>query len=217
VGSTLVLLDCLSCDKCVPVCPNNANFVLETPPGETACEDVILDGERVARVPGARFKVAKPEQWANFADACNDCGNCDVFCPEDGGPYLMKARFFGSPASFEATQLDGLLVGEQGGAITVRARIEGREYRLEVAGGRARLDDGRLRVTYDAESARVLEAEAVAATGGHGGGRHLLPGSVFLTLRVLTRGALSGRWNPVSAAVAERWPTALAPVGTAKG
>jgi hypothetical protein len=40
--------------------------------------------------------LAKGRQFANYADACNDCGNCDVFCPEDGGPYVEKPRFFGS-------------------------------------------------------------------------------------------------------------------------
>ena len=38
----------------------------------------------------------KAHQLANYADACNECGNCDVFCPEDGGPQLEKPRFFGS-------------------------------------------------------------------------------------------------------------------------
>src|SRR5262249_12933166 len=32
IGSRLVLFDCINCDKCVPVCPNDANFVYETGP-----------------------------------------------------------------------------------------------------------------------------------------------------------------------------------------
>jgi len=28
------------------------------------------------------------------ADFCDDCGNCDVFCPEDGGPHLIKPLTF---------------------------------------------------------------------------------------------------------------------------
>ena len=32
IGSHLVLFDCINCDKCVPVCPNDANFVYETAP-----------------------------------------------------------------------------------------------------------------------------------------------------------------------------------------
>ena len=38
VGSTLVLFDCLTCDKCVALCPNDANFSLAIPAGETPVE-----------------------------------------------------------------------------------------------------------------------------------------------------------------------------------
>jgi putative selenate reductase len=34
VGSTLELFNCLTCDKCIPVCPNDANFMLVLPPRE---------------------------------------------------------------------------------------------------------------------------------------------------------------------------------------
>lgn len=38
--------------------------------------------------------VSEAWQIANFADFSNDCGNCDEFCPEDGGPYVAKPRLF---------------------------------------------------------------------------------------------------------------------------
>lgn len=69
VERTLGLFDCLSCDKCVPVCPNLAIFHVEI----------------------ERHGVRSP-QIAILADACNDCGNCAVFCPEHGAPNLAKAR-----------------------------------------------------------------------------------------------------------------------------
>ena len=39
-------------------------------------------------------KVEQKAQIANLADFCNECGNCDTFCPEVGGPYIEKPRFF---------------------------------------------------------------------------------------------------------------------------
>jgi putative selenate reductase len=205
VGSTLVLLDCLSCDKCVPVCPNDANFSLETALEEAAYEDVLLDeAGRVARAPGGAWRVAKPQQWANWADACNECGNCDVFCPEDGGPYVVKARFFGSRASFDASSaLDGVYVEGDGAGLRVDARVDGRHYQLRVpASGPAVLDDGRVRARYELGSGALVDVEA---TGD--GSPHRLSGAVFLTLRALVRGALDPRrLNPVSAAVGHRWP-----------
>jgi putative selenate reductase len=96
IGSKLWLYDCINCDKCVPVCPNDANFVYETAAGAIAFNNFELLPAGVRRVPGGVLQVAKAHQLANYADACNDCGNCDVFCPEDGGPYVEKPRFFGS-------------------------------------------------------------------------------------------------------------------------
>jgi putative selenate reductase len=96
IGSKLWLYDCINCDKCVPVCPNDANFVYETAAGAIAYDNFELLPAGIRRVPGGVLQLAKARQFANYADACNDCGNCDVFCPEDGGPYVEKPRFFGS-------------------------------------------------------------------------------------------------------------------------
>ena len=52
------------------------------------------------RERGRSLALEEKHQIANFADFCNECGNCDVFCPEDGGPYVVKPRFFGSEADW---------------------------------------------------------------------------------------------------------------------
>ena len=75
IGRQLKLFDCLTCDKCIPVCPNDANFTFPMP-------------------STPQLPLAEARQIASFADFCNDCGNCDVFCPEDGGPYALKPRLF---------------------------------------------------------------------------------------------------------------------------
>jgi putative selenate reductase len=186
VGSTLVLLDCLSCDKCVPVCPNDANFSIPTPLEDVAFFDIV-DGERVE---GGRFVVKKPDQWANFAEACNECGNCDVFCPEDGGPYVVKARWFGSRETFERSSLDGMHLFSEHGALAIDARLSGARYSLRFVNGHAALSDGKVRALYDAKIGELLSAE--------GAGR--LSGAIFLTLRALAKGVLE-RMNPVSAAL----------------
>ena len=200
VGTQLVLLDCLSCDKCVPVCPNDANFSLDTPIEETSYADLALDeaGALTTLPEAGKWKVGKPAQWANYADACNECGNCDVFCPESGGPYVMKARFFGSRASFEESPaLDGLLLEREAGQLHASARIDGRPYRLVLPdSGPAILDDGVLRVTCDRESGAPIDIHVAEAARGP----HRLSGAIYLTLRTLIRGALDpARINPVSA------------------
>jgi putative selenate reductase len=103
IGSKLWLYDCINCDKCVPVCPNDANFAYETLPETIEYDNFeLLPGAAVRRIPGGVLRILKAHQLANYADACNDCGNCDIFCPEDGGPQVEKPRFFGSRETYEA-------------------------------------------------------------------------------------------------------------------
>lgn len=138
VGTTLELFDCLTCDKCIPVCPNDANFALKIAQGET--EILEFENNKSGWLVKNRdtLKLAKKYQIANFADFCNECGNCDIFCPEDGGPYLLKPRFFGSIETFqEFNHRDGFYiesVENPDQASTVFSRFDGKEYRLETKG-----------------------------------------------------------------------------------
>ncbi|MDP3238017.1 MAG: hypothetical protein Q8N26_34820 [Myxococcales bacterium] len=130
VGSKLVLFDCLTCDKCVPVCPNHANFTYALPP--TTLQVVKLTREAGGgwtRNVGAPLVIEQKHQLATYADFCNECGNCDVFCPEDGGPYVLKPRFFGTEATWaREPKGDGFLLLKDG---TTRGRFGGREFELK--------------------------------------------------------------------------------------
>ena len=140
VGSTLSLFDCLTCDKCIPVCPNDANFSLDLPPGEIPLERLVPseDGQFTLEHAGT-LRLARERQIANFADACNECGHCDVLCPEDGGPYLVKPRFFGSVASFkDFPGRDGFALERAGGGVRVHGRFAGKAYLVERMGARVR-------------------------------------------------------------------------------
>ena len=134
IGSKLWLYDCINCDKCVPVCPNVANFVYETTAVDVTYDNFELTPEGPPqRVPGGVFKVAKAHQLANYADACNDCGNCDVFCPEDGGPYIEKPRFFGSLETYRKyAGRNGFYIDFEGDQTTIYGTIAGASYELSL-------------------------------------------------------------------------------------
>lgn len=139
VGSQLALFDCLTCDKCIPVCPNDANFTIAIPRGEVALERLVPVAGGFRAEPAGVLTLTKPRQIANFADACNECGNCDVMCPEDGGPYILKPRFFGSVAAWEeAAGLDGFALEPVPGGIRMHGRFGGRRYVVESGGARLR-------------------------------------------------------------------------------
>ncbi len=131
VDSHLVLFDCLTCDKCLPVCPNDANFRLAIPPGSIATSKLVRESGAWREVEGEPLTLAQKHQIGNFADYCNECGNCDVFCPEYDGPYVMKPRFFGTLEDWrELTHLDGFFFERAEGAAGVRAwgRFTGAEF-----------------------------------------------------------------------------------------
>lgn len=59
--------DCSCCDLCIGVCPNAAILTI---PSSTA-----------------RYQVVIIDDW------CNDCGNCETFCPDNGAPNRVKPRY----------------------------------------------------------------------------------------------------------------------------
>jgi len=101
VSSFLSTFDCLTCNICLPVCPNAANFSL--PIGKQAIsynQFVFTEGNFHPQAE-LELNLEKPAQIANLADFCNECANCEVFCPELGGPQNAKPRFFNTRESFD--------------------------------------------------------------------------------------------------------------------
>jgi putative selenate reductase len=199
IGSKLWLFDCINCDKCVPVCPNDANFVYETGVHRAEYRNYVLRGGEVVDVPGGVFEVKKEHQIANFQDFCNECGNCDVFCPEDGGPFVEKPRFFGSLDAWRTLPRDGFFCLRQADVDAAWARIRGREYHLEVdrVRDRALFTDGAIRLELQHSARRPVQASA--RTGTPEG--HTLDFAAYLNMALAVDGVLDARRaNPVNAA-----------------
>jgi putative selenate reductase len=151
VGSHLELLDCVSCNKCIPVCPNDANFSFAIPVQKEAI--IVMrekEGTWTPQEVGA-LEVNKKVQYGNFADFCNECGNCDIFCPEDGGPYVVKGRFFGSLEDWtEMKKLDGFFLNLSEGR--THGRFAGKEFTVETRDGRVQYSGEGFEVSFDASS-----------------------------------------------------------------
>ena len=208
IGSHLHLLDCINCDKCIPVCPNDANFSYETPPRTITFRDlVVLEGrlspgdERTLTVGGEKSSA---HQLANWADACNDCGNCDVFCPEDGGPYIEKPRLFGSLASFlaDAPRPGFFVRREDDGSLAASGRWASRDVELLVRpDGSALFRDGVAELRFaSAEAAAPEEARILALPPPEG---HVVPVGHYHSLRAV----LTGLFAPGAVS----WLTAMYP------
>jgi putative selenate reductase len=112
VDHDLVRWGCVACNLCVTVCPNDAFFRLPTPGG---------------------IEIAGNHQYLLFAELCNECGNCLVFCPERGDPAMVKPALFLDPERFALGDRPGFLLASAGGRVTVRPSpgLEADTARLE--------------------------------------------------------------------------------------
>ena len=131
IGSHLELWDCINCDKCIPACPNDANFYFTIEPFDIEYKNIEIERDTWREGDFGVYKVEEFHQIATFADACNECGNCDVFCPEDGGPYIEKPRFFGSLDAWKKwNSLSGFVLLREGNDIVLYGRFKDQEFSL---------------------------------------------------------------------------------------
>ncbi|MGH0053306.1 MAG: putative selenate reductase subunit YgfK [Sphaerochaetaceae bacterium] len=97
------------CNKCVDVCPNRANVTI----------DVRNTG-----------LFADPFQILHLDAYCNECGNCETFCPYDGGPYRKKFTLFSLKDDFENSENNGFYPeGED-----IMVRLDGKVFECEMDG-----------------------------------------------------------------------------------
>jgi putative selenate reductase len=198
MGSPLALFDCINCYKCLPACPNDANFVYEVTPSSIRYQDYRVESGQAVAVPGRHLEIRERQQIANFQDFCNDCGNCDTFCPENGGPYLKKPCFCSSLAAWWRLRgRDAFVVECAQDVHTMWGRIDGVEYHLEVDHGadRAVFTDGQVTLELQ-HGARAPLRAAVSPEAPAG---HLLHVSAYLKMAALLDGVLDrSRTNPVN-------------------
>lgn len=97
---------CLSCSTiceiCTEVCPNRANISV--------------------KVPG----IDMP-QIIHVDYMCNECGNCETFCPWSSAPYKDKLTLFANEADFENSTNNGFLVLDRD-ALKYKVRLLGRVF-----------------------------------------------------------------------------------------
>ncbi|MDR1619051.1 MAG: putative selenate reductase subunit YgfK [Clostridiales bacterium] len=96
----------ISCELCVQVCPNRANVAIEAPG---------LDERQILHIDGS----------------CNECGNCAVFCPYDGAPYLHKPTLFHDETGFADSENEGFLHREEK---RFRVRFAGQTRDIDLMG-----------------------------------------------------------------------------------
>jgi len=184
-GSELKGYDCLNCNLCVEGCPNGAPFVYIAKPVISPTSLLANDGkgELVGKC-GQGFKIEKTRQVGIFADACNECASCSVYCPDSGAPFAVKERFYASRGAFEKdSPKDGFC---KNGA-TLFARIQGYLFKLEV-------DDKNNRgsIKWDGSEVVVNWKTLSVISARFSEGRRVLDTAILYRLKVAWRGVFAG-------------------------
>ncbi len=96
---------CLYCDEicniCTSVCPNFANFSYDIDPVKYQLQKAIVTKGNIEIVLDKVFEVKQKYQILNITNFCNECGNCDTFCPTSSAPYKSKPQLHLDTVSFE--------------------------------------------------------------------------------------------------------------------
>jgi putative selenate reductase len=95
---------CLYCDEvcsvCVYVCPNLANYQYKAAPMNAIAQKVAQVSGEITISNLAPIVFEQNTQIITIGDFCNECGNCDTFCPTAGAPYKTKPHIFLTEDSF---------------------------------------------------------------------------------------------------------------------
>ena len=176
---------CLDCDEvcslCVTVCPNRANQAY-------ACEPFTLELPRLIQRQGrlvvegvAPFAVTQRVQTLNIADFCNDCGNCDPFCPAAGSPYKDKPRFWIDEEGYREAKGDAFRMLRGPAGLRLSARLGGKTHQLDVAGQEARYRSDQLTARFSLHPRALLHWQALGVLP-EGTRVDLAPAATLLTL-----------------------------------
>ncbi|MDF1561882.1 MAG: FAD-dependent oxidoreductase [Deltaproteobacteria bacterium] len=126
---------CLDCDTfcslCVSVCPNLAFLTYEAAPLSVELPVYRAAGAAAEEVGREAFALAQGPQVAVLTDFCNECGNCETFCPTSGAPYRVKPRLYLDAVDFAAQADNAFMLGrDPKGAPMILGRFGGEEHRL---------------------------------------------------------------------------------------
>ncbi|MCJ7725076.1 MAG: putative selenate reductase subunit YgfK [Acidimicrobiia bacterium] len=154
-------LDCQTmCSICVGVCPNLAILTYRSAPMAADLPVLEIAGGVASTTGSEVYRVGQQLQVAVLTDFCNECGNCETFCPTAGAPYKDKPRLYLDRADFE-DQTDNAFMVFPGAIPAIEGRFGGETHRVELNGSLSYRAPG-LAATIDPEGWAVIGVESSA-------------------------------------------------------
>ena len=96
------------CNKCADVCQNRANI------------PITINNEGFKNL----------NQILHIDWMCNECGNCETFCPHQGAPYKDKVTLFASENDFSNSRNDGFYLLKKKNEVEIVSRFNSKYDRM---------------------------------------------------------------------------------------
>lgn len=99
---------CMACDElcniCVDVCPNRANYSYKVEPFSINVPYARYENGELTTGTSGSFTLEQSQQVLNIKDFCNECGNCETFCPSSGAPFRDKPQLHITESGFSEAE-----------------------------------------------------------------------------------------------------------------
>ncbi|NPD44306.1 MULTISPECIES: putative selenate reductase subunit YgfK [unclassified Lentimicrobium] len=143
---------CLLCDEvcniCTTVCPNLAFHAYAVTPQNLQLQNIKVRQGEMEKEEAYPFNISQSQQILHIADWCNQCGNCNTFCPSSGAPYQEKPHLYLTIEEFEKEK-EGCYLNTEGGITELLFYKEQNKYNLRYKEGSLEFETQNYRLTLD--------------------------------------------------------------------
>jgi len=154
---------CLMCDEvcniCTTVCPNLAFYAFDIEPIKYKLPKIVSSNKGISIGSESVFEVQQKHQILHLADWCNQCGNCNTFCPTKDAPYKEKPHLYFNKEIF-LQEKDGFYLDEEEEYPKLLTFKDDRLFELSFRTEDVFLKSDILEVKFNAENLEIIHIEA---------------------------------------------------------
>lgn len=146
------------CDICTTVCPNLAFHSYDVTPIKYQLQNISIIDENIKVSEGNTFEIKQKHQILHIADWCNQCGNCDTFCPSSGSPYLDKPHLYLDKEAFDNEQ-DGFFLDMGNEVHYLLGYNEKQLHKLTIIRDILKFETNQVVVKLKSDNLRIVDVE----------------------------------------------------------
>lgn len=146
------------CDICTTVCPNLAFHSYDVTPIKYQLQNISIIDENIKVSEGNTFEIKQKHQILHIADWCNQCGNCDTFCPSSGSPYIDKPHLYLDKEAFDNEQ-DGFFLDIENEVHYLLGYNEKQLHKLTIISDILKFETNQVVVKLKSDNLRIVDVE----------------------------------------------------------